>query len=57
MTEIKSTPRIDELFKKASEEGLDDREKEELLFLLRARGMKVVRITIDEIPEDETSVH
>jgi hypothetical protein len=37
--DIKSTQRLDELFKKGQEEGLDARETSEFLFLVESRGL------------------
>lgn len=39
--EIKSTTRIDELLKKGITEGLSNQEKDELLTLLKERGVVV----------------
>ena len=57
--ELKSNKRIDDLFKKGQEDGLDDREKAELLFLLKAAGVKVVRLTasIEEEMPEKGNVH
>jgi hypothetical protein len=52
--ELSSTERLDELFKKGLEEGLNDKEVTEFLFLMEAQGIIIPK---RKVTDEKVNVH